>query len=132
MSTPKFQPGDKVSLRNDQGCVFPGKTILSVTQWEGYSDFRYFITPTDCPPAAGRSANSGGQMSTPPAVSRRGRKIILALTPLQVEALYQLCGQANADGDHESWLRGACAPPLRSAPAAKPWPLSTPPKPSPA
>jgi len=38
-----------VSLRNDQGCVFPGKTILSVTQWEGYSDFRYFITPTDCP-----------------------------------------------------------------------------------
>lgn len=47
----KFKPGDKVTFTNDQGCVFPGKTIVAY----GTDDFakeygpRYFITPTDTP-----------------------------------------------------------------------------------
>jgi hypothetical protein len=29
---PKFAPGDRVTMTNDYGAVFPGKTILSFRQ----------------------------------------------------------------------------------------------------
>lgn len=35
-----------------------------------------------------------------------GRHVVVRLTPMQAIALHSLCGQANADGDHEEWLRG--------------------------
>lgn len=51
------------------------------------------------------------KLTRSPAVTRRGRKILLALTPAQVEALRSLLGAANDDGDHEDWLRSAQVPP---------------------
>ena len=44
---PKFAPGDRVTMTNDYGAVFPRKTILSFRQTD-YGP-AYFIEPTDTP-----------------------------------------------------------------------------------
>lgn len=56
MVTPKFRPGDRVTMTNDSGVVFPGKAILSIdeSEWakeraERDGQARYYITPTDTP-----------------------------------------------------------------------------------
>lgn len=49
MSGPAFKAGDRVTFTNDQGCVFPCKTILGVDPQPFDGKIRYFITPTDSP-----------------------------------------------------------------------------------
>ena len=44
--------GDKVTLINDYGVEFPGKTIIGKEIWThgvNPKEVRYFIEPTDCP-----------------------------------------------------------------------------------
>lgn len=47
----KFQAGDKVTMINDAGIRFPGKTILKVDESEFGKTWgpRYFIAPIDTP-----------------------------------------------------------------------------------
>lgn len=45
--SPKFLPGDRVKMINDQGVEFPGKTILTVEHLS--YGIAYKITPTDSP-----------------------------------------------------------------------------------
>ena len=44
---PKFATGDKVTMTNDYGLIFPGKTILEFRQTD-YGP-AYLIEPTDTP-----------------------------------------------------------------------------------
>lgn len=44
-------------------------------------------------------------------IVRNGRHVVVTLTAEQAFALYSVVGQANADGDHEAWLRSANAKP---------------------
>lgn len=41
----------------------------------------------------------------------KGKHVVLRLTRNQAIALRSLVGAANADRDHEDWLRSACATP---------------------
>lgn len=53
-NVPKFKIGDRVIFTNDNGVVFPGKTITGIEYWEGYSEPLYFYKPTDTPWFASR------------------------------------------------------------------------------
>jgi hypothetical protein len=48
MSGDKFKVGDRVTFTNDQGCVFPGKTVIG-TEPDRNGQTRYHLTPTDTP-----------------------------------------------------------------------------------
>lgn len=48
MKTPKFAVGDRVTMTNDYGAVFKGKTITEV-EINSVRGITYYITPTDAP-----------------------------------------------------------------------------------
>ena len=47
---PLFRIGDAVTLTNEYGAVFAGKTVVGVEVWSWRPDeYRYFLSPTDTP-----------------------------------------------------------------------------------
>lgn len=44
-------------------------------------------------------------------VKRTKRHVVITLTPNQADALWDLVGAANRDGDHEQWMKSAAALP---------------------
>lgn len=60
---PKFKIGDRVTFKNDYGSTWPNVTITGIEYWEGYSDPRYYYTPTDTPWFASREEHFSLEVS---------------------------------------------------------------------